>query len=212
MGQAVLLSGSWKLEDFLMATRKRRSGAGRKPSWVPPQGCPAQFIEHGETRLAYQLFAMFWLEWQTSSVDDELARQQSSFSAAEKLYIELRPDSKNTNFVMRQFRDFGWSARCAGRVFQPTVKPRIKAAPPPEAAAATPLPTPAKIPDNLRSLLQIGTRSLQLEIAQLAKLQEGIDRALSEDSTTGLHLDSTGLESVDVLVSLINAAKRMLTK
>jgi hypothetical protein len=192
-----------------MPTKRKR---GRQPSWLPPKGCPPQFVEYGESKLSYQLFSIFWLEWQTTPADDELTRQQSSFSAAEKLYLELRPDSKNTNFVMRQFRDFGWSARCAGRVFQPTGKARSKATPTPEVPAATPLPTPAKIPDNLRSLLQIGTRSLQLEIAQLAKLQESIDRALSEDSTTGLHLDSTGLESVDVLVSLINAAKRMLTK
>jgi hypothetical protein len=94
-----------------MAAAKRKRG--RQPSWAPPKGCPRQI--DGETRLAYQLFAAYWEEWATlprSDASDNKAQRQQAFTSAERRYVELRPDAKNTKFVAKQFADREWAKRC----------------------------------------------------------------------------------------------------
>jgi hypothetical protein len=195
-----------------MAASKRKRG---RQGWQPPIGTPARI--DGETLLAYQCFAAYsdkWQSWGTDrDVDAEIAqaRSQESFTAAENEYLSRRPNAKSTNAVRQFHSKFGWGQRCKGEAFAPKVRQPWERGykPPIGEARKDPMP-PAKLPDYLRSLLQVGQRSLQLEISQLQRLQKGIDRALLEESIHGFDADTTGLESVDALLSLITAAKGAL--
>jgi hypothetical protein len=278
-----------------MPTKRKR---GRQPSWAPPKGCPRQI--DGETRLAYQLFVAYWEEWVTlprSDASDTKAKRQQAFTAAERRYVELRPDAKNTKFVMKQFGDRKWADRCEDAGFVAPKKTTLSEWVPPDdmppqlpwesdfdwmllcryrvgwdANADAPerqrmsialgvaadeyalhksggsrythdqavsnialangwhrritgtIPeaelqqllqygpnAPNEFPSEVAGLLAGVSRLIALEIGQLQRVSQAVDRALLDKSICGFEAETTGIESIDSLTELLAKSKSAIT-
>jgi hypothetical protein len=279
-----------------MAAAKRKRG--RQPSWVAPKGCPAQI--DGETRLAYQLFVAYWEEWATlppGDASDTKAQRQRAFTAAERRYVELRPDAKNTKFVMKQFGDRKWADRCEDAGFVAPKKTSVSEWTPPDDmppqlpwesdfdwmllcryrvgwdanadaperqrmsiaqsiaadeyvlhksvgsrfAAETAIGNialsngwhrrvtgtipeaelqrllrygpgaPSEFPGEVAGLLAGVARLIALEIGQLQRVSQAVDRALLDKSICGFEAETTGIVAIDSLTGLLAKSRSAIT-